>query len=129
MAADTQFSIIHAYDGTPLREVAKDNAAAADTMLARADDLFRDPASPLPVWRRIEVLRTLMSLMENEAGDFALLIAKEGGKPLRDARIEVTRAINGVELAISDLGRHAGTEIPMDLSPGDAGRPRSETSA
>ena len=36
--------------------------------------------------------------------ELALLIAAEGGKPLIDARVEVTRAIDGVETCANDLG-------------------------
>ena len=60
--------------------------------------------------------------MQAEADNLALLIAYEGGKPLSDARVEVARAINGVDLAIAELGTHAGNEIPMDLTRAGAGR-------
>jgi len=57
-----------------------------------------------------------------EAEDFALLIAREGGKPLRDARVEVARAINGIENAAEEIGQLRGEEIPMGLSPASDAR-------
>jgi acyl-CoA reductase-like NAD-dependent aldehyde dehydrogenase len=76
----------------------------------------------LPVHQRRQILQNLVGLMQNEVEDFALLIAREGGKPLTDARVEVVRAINGVELAIEELGRMEGRQIPMDLTAAGAGR-------
>ena len=122
MNAESHFSVVRAYDGAPIQDVAKVGGAAADGMLAGAEALHRDRDGALPAWRRIEILRGVMTLMEAEAESLALLIAQEGGKPLRDARVEVGRAINGVDLAIAELGRHAGVEIPMDTTQGAAGR-------
>lgn len=122
MTTSDTFTIVRAFDGSPMQEVAKVDAASADAMLARADDLHRNHQDTLPAWRRIEILRTLIGLMEKETEDFALLIAHEGGKPLTDARVEVDRAINGINLAIAELGQSGGIEIPMDLTRGGAGR-------
>jgi acyl-CoA reductase-like NAD-dependent aldehyde dehydrogenase len=49
-------------------------------------------------------------------------IAREGGKPLPDAIIEVTRAIDGIHNAADELRNLAGREIPMGLSPAAADR-------
>ena len=54
--------------------------------------------------------------MKNIHEELALLIAAEGGKPLIDARVEVTRAIDGVETCANDLGNVIGKEIPMGLT-------------
>jgi acyl-CoA reductase-like NAD-dependent aldehyde dehydrogenase len=45
-----------------------------------------------------------------------ILYALEGGKPLKDAKIEVERAINGLELCAEALKKSHGTEIPMNLN-------------
>ena len=39
--------------------------------------------------------------MKGRANELALLIASEGGKPLVDAKVEVERAIDGVETCAS----------------------------
>jgi acyl-CoA reductase-like NAD-dependent aldehyde dehydrogenase len=51
-----------------------------------------------------------------------MLIAREGGKPLTDARAETSRAINGVESAAGELEHLVGREIPMGLSPASRDR-------
>ena len=122
MTNRSHFSIVHAFDGTPIRDIKKVDAAGADRLLTRAFALHQSTDGPLPTWQRIEILHKLKMLVEKEAEEFALLIACEGGKPVRDARVEVTRAINGIDLAVSELERHAGSEIPMDLAPNEARR-------
>jgi len=70
--------------------------------LDRAVRCFADRAGWLPAYQRIEILRRLARLMEREFDALAMLIAREGGKPLIDAKVETTRAINGVEIAAGD---------------------------
>ena len=42
---------------------------------------------------RVDVLRKLAALIETRRDHFSRLIAREGGKPLTDAIVETTRAI------------------------------------
>jgi acyl-CoA reductase-like NAD-dependent aldehyde dehydrogenase len=60
--------------------------------------------------------------MEREFDVLAMLIAREGGKPLTDARVETTRAINGVESAAGQIEHMAGREIPMGVTPASRDR-------
>lgn len=93
-----------------------------NVMLNVAHGLHRDRGTWLPAYRRIEVLKNAARIMSGRAEDLAMLIASEGGKPLIDARIEVARAIDGVELCIHGIGQMAGREIPMDLTAAGSGR-------
>ena len=91
-------------------------------MLDVAHGLYRDRDGWLPAHQRIAILRETARLMSERAEELAMLIASEGGKPLIDARVEVTRAIDGVELCIHEIGQMTGREIPMDLTAAGAGR-------
>ena len=71
---------------------------------------------------RVDVLRRLAGLMEARRDHFSRLIAREGGKPLTDAMVETTRAIDGVRNAADELRNFAGREIPMGLTPASTGR-------
>ncbi|AZV77709.1 aldehyde dehydrogenase family protein [Parasedimentitalea marina] len=93
-----------------------------DTMLGVAHGLFRNRDSWLPAFKRIDVLKKTATLMAQRFEELALLIASEGGKPLVDARVEVKRAIDGVELCVHEIGQMAGKEIPMDLTEAGSGR-------
>ncbi|MFA3918190.1 aldehyde dehydrogenase family protein [Ruegeria hyattellae] len=93
-----------------------------DAMLDVARALYRNRDEWLPAYKRIEILKETARLMTGRAEELALLIASEGGKPLVDARVEVTRAIDGVELCSHEIGQMAGREIPMDLTRTGSGR-------
>jgi acyl-CoA reductase-like NAD-dependent aldehyde dehydrogenase len=110
------------YDGAVIDDVASDDAAALERKLARASEAFARRDAWLSKEQRIQVLEKLARLMEAEAQGFAVLIAREGGKPLSDAKAEVARAINGVQIAAGELAHLAGNEVPMGLNKASAGR-------
>jgi acyl-CoA reductase-like NAD-dependent aldehyde dehydrogenase len=114
--------VFQPYDRAAISDVALDDAASIQLKLENASTVFADQKSWLPPYRRIEILKRLAHLVEEEREQFALLIAQEGGKPLADARIEVTRAVNGIEIAAASIERLAGEEIPMGLTAASTGR-------
>ena len=114
--------VIQAFDGAPIAEVALDDAGSLAEKLAQAIRCFANRDGWLPAYKRIEILRRLARLMEREFDALAMLIAREGGKPLSDARVETTRAINGVGGAAGELEHLAGREIPMGLTPASRDR-------
>jgi len=111
-----------AFDAAPIAEIATDDAASVAGKLDVATRAFKNRKAWLQPHRRIEILRKLARLMERDYDQLALMIAREGGKPLTDARIETTRAINGVESAAGEIEHHAGREIPMGLTKASEGR-------
>ncbi len=115
-------TVVQAYDGAVIEEISMLDENDVEVLLAQASALYHDHDCWLPAHQRIDVLRNLIVLMQAQTDELALLIAREGGKPLVDAQVEVTRAINGVELAIEEIGQLKGEDIPMDLSAAGAGR-------
>lgn len=109
--------VVQPYDGAVIDDVPVDDAAAIERKLASAKQCFDDRPYWLPACKRIEILKRLARLVEVQSDTFALLIAREGGKPLTDARVETQRAVNGIEYAASEIERLAGDEIPMGLTP------------
>ena len=114
--------VMQPYDGELVAEIPVDTAADVESKLQSAVDIFSSRANWLPAYRRIEILKRLARLVEEDRDVFALLIAREGGKPLADARVEVTRAINGIEGAAAHIEHLAGSEIPMGLTPASSNR-------
>lgn len=108
--------VVQAFDRAPIAELPFDDAAALERKLAAAERVFKDRDGWLPPHQRIAILRKLAGLMEARRDHLALQIAREGGKPLPDALIETTRAIDGVHNAADALRNFAGREIPMGLS-------------
>ena len=102
------------FDGSLIKTIKLQTAKNAEIMLEKAALLFKNREGWKEHHERTAILNRLALLVKEEAEDFALLIAKEGGKPLRDARVEVTRAIDSIHLAAKDLLHiMRGEEIPM----------------
>ncbi|OIR24916.1 hypothetical protein BGC33_12105 [Bathymodiolus thermophilus thioautotrophic gill symbiont] len=94
-------TVKQAYTGAVLAELKMHDSAQVEQMLSNAQK--RHQAGRLSETQRIEILQKLADLVESEHEDFSRLIANEGGKPIRDARVEVTRAISGIRIAIREL--------------------------
>ena len=73
-------------------------------------------------YERAEILKKVSAAIAERAEHFALLIAREGGKPLQDARVEVGRACYTLSLCAEEATRNAGREIPMGSTPHSHGR-------
>jgi acyl-CoA reductase-like NAD-dependent aldehyde dehydrogenase len=108
--------VVQAYDRSPIAQVATDDADALQAKLNLAARTFRDRDHWLVPFERIEILSRLASAMDAERDRLSRLIAQEGGKPLVDAIVETTRAIDGVRNAADELRNFAGQEIPMGLT-------------
>lgn len=106
------------YDRTPVGEVFLADATQAETALAEASAL----KTPLPKHERIAILTRLAALMRRDFDKLLHIAICEGGKPYVDSKVEVSRAILGVETALVELKKMAGAEIPMGLTEGSAGR-------
>lgn len=114
--------VVQAFDRAPIAEIATEDAAALEAKLAAAQRAFRDRDGWMKPHERMAILRRLAGLVEGRRDHLALQIAREGGKPLPDAIVEVTRAIDGIHNAADELRNLAGREIPMGLSPAAIGR-------
>ncbi|WP_254446037.1 aldehyde dehydrogenase family protein [Ruegeria sp. HKCCD7255] len=114
--------VVNPYSLDPIGTVETSTRPQIDQMLGTAHALFRNREEWLPAHQRIAILRNTARLMEARFDKLAHLIASEGGKPLVDARVEVARAIDGVELCVHEIGQMSGKEIPMDLTEAGAGR-------
>lgn len=114
--------VFNPYDQTYLGSVPLIKWAEIDSYLTNAEQLFKDRQQWLPAYERMNILKKLATLISQRADELALLIASEGGKPLVDAKVEVARAIDGVELCAKEIANLKGSQIPMDLTQAGAGR-------
>lgn len=116
-----KLDVVNPYSLEVIGSVPKFSWEEVEPLLEAAYKLHRK-GEPLPAHERIAVLDKTAALMQDAFDELAYLIADEGGKPLVDARVEVTRAIDGVRLCAQEIGQNKGTEIPMDLTEAGAGR-------
>lgn len=116
-----QLDVKTAFDERSIEWLELDDSDLAERAMARAHGLYRDRDSWLPKYSRIEILGRAARLLAERAEPLARTVALEGGKPLSDARVEVARAVEGLELAASELSRLSGREVPMDVTRASAG--------
>ena len=117
-----QLQVVNPYDLSPIGSVSLSNWNTIDKYLEIAHGLFRNRNFWLSTTKRIDVLAKTAVLMQERFDALAFQIANEGGKPLVDAQVEVTRAIDGIGLCIKELSHMTGKEIPMDLTEAASGR-------
>lgn len=79
-------------------------------------------AAALPRHRRAQILEEAARRIEGSSYDVASLIVAEAGKTVRQARKEVSRAVNTLRLSAHEALRNAGEVVPFDSFPGGEGR-------
>ena len=114
--------VVNPFDREKIGEVPTADWETVDGYLAKAYALYRDRSKWKKPHERAAILERAMEIMVERRDHLAMQVAAEGGKPLIDARVEVDRAIVGMELCIHEIGSLRGTEIPMGLSPAGDGR-------
>ncbi len=117
-----QLNVTNPFDGSPVGEVKLSPESDVDLALSIAEKTHRSNRKGLPRHERAAILRRAAELMKGRADELALLISSEGGKPLIDAKVEVERAIDGVETCAAHIANNAGYEVPMDLTPAGNGK-------
>ena len=114
--------VVCPFDREPLAEVefASEQALAHALTVARRtqDETWRKT----PVWKRVEILRTVAGKIRADRENLAMLIASEGGKPLRDALVEADRAAVTLEECASAALALSGEEMGMQRAPGSENR-------
>ncbi|MDQ6959857.1 MAG: aldehyde dehydrogenase family protein [Mariprofundaceae bacterium] len=91
------------YDNQLIASVAAANAAGVERALSNASSLFSDRPHWLAVDQRIEILERMIVLLDEHAKELAAGASLEGGKPLTDSRIEMTRCIDSFRICIHTL--------------------------
>lgn len=112
--------VVDKYSGARLHTVAEATRADVDAAVAAAADAMAK--TPLPALERYTILHRAAHRVADRAEDFARTIAQEAGKPLKDARVEVTRAVQTLTLAAEEAKRIHGETVPLDAAPGGAER-------
>ncbi len=119
---DGELEVFAPFDRSLIATAAAADSKAVEKALETASRLFRDRSAWLKPCQRIAILDKAAAIMTERADELAVEAAREGGKPLIDSKVEVTRAIDGVKNCIEVLRTEGGQEIPMNLNPASAGR-------
>jgi acyl-CoA reductase-like NAD-dependent aldehyde dehydrogenase len=114
--------VVAPFDRSLIATVETSDSVAVQQALDTAYRLFRDRSRWLPASRRIEILEKTAAIMTGCAEELAIESAREGGKPLIDSRIEVTRAIDSIRICVDCLRTESGETIPMGINAASTGK-------
>ena len=112
---NAELAVVDAFSGevasrTPLADAATvERAIAAATAAAPAMATFEP-------WRRQAVLEHCVRRFRERSEELALALCIEAGKPIRDARGEVTRLIDTFRIAAEESVRIGGETLNLEIS-------------
>ncbi len=110
---DRAIEVINPFDGTIIDTVPRCTADDVDRALTGA---VAGAADMLQVsgYRRFEILRDAAERMRAASEDLARTISLEEGKIIAEARVEVARAAETMELSAEEAKRIYGEVLPLD---------------
>ena len=76
----------------------------------------------LPAYERGRILREISAGIKARREEIGSILTKEAGKPIRDALVEVDRAVLTFRLGAEEAERMIGEVIPLDLMASSKGR-------
>ncbi len=101
------------FNGKQVGEVPLQDRKQVQEALDRAAAAFADRSKWLSVPERIAILEKFKKLVEANQDKLIQQAIAEGGKPLTDTKVEIARAIGGIQVAIETISHLLGREIPM----------------
>ncbi|PSR32172.1 MAG: aldehyde dehydrogenase [Sulfobacillus benefaciens] len=117
--AQRYYVVQHKYRQEPLAEVGE---ASTDDLNYALESATRAFKNSWPVFDRYRVLENAAELLGQQAEDFARTIAQEAGKPIKDARVEVSRGQQTLRYSALAARTLKGSEIPIGGNPGAENR-------
>jgi len=116
VAANTDLPVANKYTGEVATRVALADAGAIDRAIGAAVEAA-DACRRMPSHARAAVLSHVVKRLIERHEEMARTLAVEAGKPIKDARGEVTRGIDTFRLAAEEATRIYGEYMPLDISP------------
>ena len=107
------FEVASPYDGSVVATVGTPSSADVERAAQAAADSF-DEARKLPVHARAEALVHISRRLEERGDEIAKVIAGEGGKPLKWAKVEAARALSTFRWAAEECRREGGLLMRLD---------------
>lgn len=114
------YDVVDPFRGEIVSRVASASAADVDDAVGAA--VAAREAAEQPGYVRATWLRDAQALVHERAEQFALAITRETGKPIRDARVEVSRSVETLGLCAEEAIRIEGKHVPLDGSALGAGK-------
>ncbi len=112
---NADLEVIDKYHGTLTARVALPDAAAVERAIAAALSA-EAPMRALTPFARQQVLEHCVARFRERQDELALALCVEAGKPMRDARGEVTRLIDTFRIAAEETVRIDGEVLNLEIS-------------
>ncbi len=113
--ANERLEVVDKYSGEVFARVAEADPEAIDRGIGAAADAVREMAA-LPPYKRQAILEHCVTRFRERAEEMAELLCLESGKPIRDARGEVTRLIDTFKVAGEEAVRFGGEVMNLEIS-------------
>ena len=113
-------AVANKYTGAVATHVGRADRERVAAAIAAAQGAF-ETTRRMPGYQRQAVLQHVVRRVQERHEELAHVLAVEVGKPIRDARGEVTRLIDTFRIAAEEAVRIAGEWLPLDISPRAAG--------
>ncbi|UVT16228.1 MAG: aldehyde dehydrogenase family protein [Nitrospira sp.] len=110
-------SVVDPFTGQLIAEVAQATEADVDQAIASTYSAAATMGQ-LPSHARYHILQQIAALIYRRRDEFARTITMEAGKPISDAKREVSRAVQTFTVAAEEARRIAGEVVPLDWTPG-----------
>ncbi len=107
--------VIDKYSGEVATRVALADDAAIDRAISMAVEATA-PMAALAAYERKAVLEHCVRRFRERYEELAMALCIEAGKPIKDARGEVTRLIDTFQIAAEESVRIGGEILPLDIS-------------
>lgn len=104
------------YTGEAATRVAMADAATIDRAIAAAV-VAAEPMRKMPPYERQAVLNHCVHRFEERADELAMSLCIEAGKPIKDARGEVSRLVDTFRIAAEESVRMTGEVMNLEISP------------
>lgn len=115
-APNADLAVTDKYSGEVATRVAMADTDAIDRAIEAAKNAA-EPMRKMPAYQRQAVLNHCVKRFEERFEELAVALCIEAGKPIKDARGEVTRLIDTFRIAAEESVRIGGEVIPMDINP------------
>jgi acyl-CoA reductase-like NAD-dependent aldehyde dehydrogenase len=113
----TPYVVTCPYDNTPIGEVHRVGPAELEEATQAAVAAFATTRA-LAGHERATILRKIAATLSERSDEFARIIALEAGKPIKQARVEVTRSIGTFQTAAEEATRFHDEVLHLDSLPG-----------
>ncbi len=101
------------YDGSVVAEIGVPTDEDVEQSVAAAASTFKE-SRHLPTYVRADALALISRRIAERMDELSELVAREGGKPLKWSKIEVTRAVSTFRWASEETRRFGGEFVPLD---------------